>query len=153
MWNRKQYFQYDLGSFNTFKKEIELKRPQARIVKTQDGSTYDALIDGHIAIEIKTRPTCDLNKIIEYGGTILFNNNKLRRLRALKGLESFEGQIIDKVYIAYILKDVYLLIDIDNMCIKEIKTITAANPGKEDFKEEECVFIDIISEKKYERQT
>lgn len=151
MWNHKQYFQYDLGSFNTFKNEIEFKRPQIHITKTPNGSTYDALIDGHIAVEIKTRPTCDLNKIISYGGTILFNNNKLKRLRELKGLTSFEGLAIDKVYIAYILKDVYLLIDIDNMCIKETKTITTANPGKEDLWDEECAFIDITQEKKYNR--
>lgn len=148
------YTETDQKDFELFYREISAIRPNIKMVRTPELTRHDVIIDDETVVEIKTRLNLSSRAVktshgddsdMDLCGCVMLNNNKLNYLKNLKGFK--------KVFVAYILKDVYYIIDVNTIKIRNIKPRNVWNPGTQRHQIEICAYVDITGEKEYKRLT
>jgi len=145
----------DQYAFDLFAAEIRARKPQYIIEKTPDKCRHDAVINGNIAVEIKTRwkdksgrdVTRDSILKSPYGPNVMMNHDKLEYLRNLS-----KGSEFKQVFLAYFLKDGFFLLDVSKLKIVRSGPMSVNNHGK-GFRVEPMEHIDISNEIWYPRIT
>ena len=148
------YSETDQKAFDIFSGEIHAKNPNIRMKRTPDGTRHDVIVNDNIAVEIKTR--LDLcaetiktfrgrNEKDDLRGCVILNNGKLNYLKNLTGFE--------KVFIAYIVRDVYYIINVNDVKVRAIKPYKVKTPDTGEYRTEICAIVDITGEKEYQRLT
>lgn len=144
----------DQHAFDIFSNEIRAIRPTVKLVRTPDRTRHDVIINDETIVEIKTRLNLSSRTVKTYRGDesdmdlcgcVMLNNDKLNYLKNLKGFK--------KVFVAYILKDVYYIIDVNTVKIRNIKPRNVWDPGTQRYHTEICAYVDITGEKEYKRLT
>lgn len=148
------YTETDQKDFELFYNEIRAIRPNIKMVRTPELTRHDVIVNDETVVEIKTRLNLSSRTVKTYRGDesdadlcgcVILNNSKINYLKNLKGFK--------KVFVAYILKDVYYLINIDDIKIRNIKPRNVWDPGTQQHRIEICAYVDITGEKERKRLT